>query len=59
MQPLFQSNIPLINLVSNQMYYQIDGILLASFKYGKRHFGYEELAGGIGANQKWQNILNE
>ena len=45
MQRHFQSNISLTNLVSNQMYHQIDGILLASCKHGKYHFEYEELLG--------------
>ena len=34
--PRFQSNIPSIILVSNQIYDRIDGILFASSKYGKR-----------------------
>ena len=36
MKSLFQSNIPSIDLVSNQIYHRIDGILLASSKHGKR-----------------------
>ena len=35
----FQLNIPLINLVSNQIYHRIDGMLLASSKYGKHQLG--------------------
>ena len=36
-KPRFQSNVPSINLVSNQIYHRIDGILLAqSCKYGER-----------------------
>ena len=31
----FQLNLPSINLVSNQIYHRIDGMLLASSKYGK------------------------
>ena len=36
MKPLFQSNIPSIDLVSNQIYHRIDGLLLESSKHGKR-----------------------
>ena len=35
----FQLNIPLINLVSNQIYHRIDGMLLASSKYGRHQLG--------------------
>ena len=35
MQPHFQSNKPSINLVKNQICHRIDGILLASSKYGQ------------------------
>ena len=44
MKPLFQSNIPSIDLVSNQIYHRIDGILLASSKACYAPVGYEELA---------------
>ena len=35
----FQLNLPLIKLVSNQIYHRIDGMLLASSKYGKHQLG--------------------
>ena len=35
----FQLNLPSINLVSNQIYHRIDGMLLASSKYGKHRSG--------------------
>ena len=35
----FQLNLPSINLVSNQIYHWIDGMLLASSKYGKHRSG--------------------
>ena len=35
-QPRFQSKEPSINLVSKHIYHRIDGVLLASSKYGKR-----------------------
>ena len=35
-QPRFQGNIPSINLVSQQTYRPVDGILLASSKFGQR-----------------------
>ena len=35
----FQLNLPSINLVSNQIYHRIDGMLLASSKYGKHQSG--------------------
>ena len=35
-QPLLGANLPSINLVSNQIYHRIDGMLLAPSKYGKR-----------------------
>ena len=46
MQPRFQSNIPSINLVSNEMYHRIDGILLASSKYGKHQLAFEPIRKG-------------
>ena len=33
--PRFQTNIPMINLISKQIYHQIDGILLATSKFGQ------------------------
>ena len=45
MKSLFQSNIPSIDLVSNQIYHRIDGILLASSKHGRRPLVYEKFAG--------------
>ena len=49
MQPLFQSKIPSINLVFNQIYHRIDGIFLASSKFGQRRLVIynEELTGGF------------
>ena len=35
----FQLHLPSINLVSNQIYHRIDGMLLASSKYGKHQLG--------------------
>ena len=35
MQHPFQANIPSVNLVSKPMYHQINGILLASSKFGQ------------------------
>ena len=46
MQPRFQSNIPSINLVSNEMYHRIDGILLATSKYSKHHLAFEPIRKG-------------
>ena len=37
----------------------MDGILLVSSKYAKRHLIVKNYPGSIGANQKKQNILNE
>ena len=56
MQPRFQSNIPSKNLVSNEIYHRIDGILLSSSKYGK---GPLVVKNKLGANQKRRNIFNE
>ena len=56
MQPRFQSNIPSNNLFSNEIYHRIDGILLASSKYGNSPLVVKNK---LGANQKRRNILNE
>ena len=37
----------------------MDGILLVSSKYAKRHLVVKNSPGSIGANQKKRNILNE
>ena len=46
MHPRFQSNTPSINLVSNEMYNRIDGILLASSKYDKHKFAFQPIRKG-------------
>ena len=46
MRPRFQSNVPSINLVSKEMYHRIDGILLASSKYGKHQLAFAPVRKG-------------
>lgn len=46
MRPRFQSNVPSINLVSKEMYHRIDGILLASSKYGKYQLAFAPIRKG-------------
>ena len=59
-QPRFQSKEPSINLVSKDIYYRIDGVLLASSKYGKRQLVIKNIISRlIGTNLKLRDILNE
>ena len=45
-------------MVYHNLYHRIDGILLASSKYGKRQLGIKNHP-SIGVNQKRRNILND
>ena len=59
MKSLFQSNIPSIDLVSNQIYHRIDGILLASVQSMLSARWLWRISLGNGASQKRRNIFNE
>ena len=47
MQPLFQENIPSINLVSKLMCYRIDCILLSFSKFGQRRLVIKNYPGAL------------
>ena len=45
------ANIPLINLVSKSIYYQIDGILLKSLKFGQRQLVLKNQPGTLSQSE--------